>query len=382
MTGKLAIIGASDFQNPLILKAQEKGLETHVFAWEAGDVGERTADVFHPISIVEHEAILDACRSIGVDGICTIGSDLGSIAVNYVACALGLPGNSMECTRVSTNKYLMRERFDACGVPSPRHVVVHRGETPDLSAMEFPLMVKATDRSGSRGINRIDSIAELDWALDEAFEAGFNGTALVEEYMEGREFCVEHFSWRGEHHFMALTEKWTTGHPRFIESGHLQPGRVSPEVLDEIKRVCSAALDAMDMTQGASCPEVMVMPDGTVKMVEVGTRMAGDYMGSHAVPLSTGIDYVGAVVDAALGIEPNLKPVTKPHLHAIIKFVIDEQDADIVRAVQREHPEWVALATEIGPFDHACTDSSTRFGCLVLGTDGTEDLEALRLGVQ
>ena len=49
-------------------------------------------------------------------------------------------------------------------------------------------------------------------------------------------------------------------------------------------------------------------------------------------------------------------------------------------------PSWadieVALATEIGPFDHACTDSSTRFGCLVLGTDGTEDLEALRLGVQ
>lgn len=379
---KLAIIGASDFQNPLILKAREKGLETHVFAWEAGDVGERTADVFHPISIVDHEAILDVCRNIGIDGICTIGTDLGSIAVNYVACALGLPGNSMECTRVSTNKHLMRERFEACGVPSPRHKVVHPGEELNLTGMKFPLIVKATDRSGSRGINRIDSPDDLEWALEEAFEAGFNKTAVVEEYMEGQEFCVEHFSWQGRHHFIALTEKWTTGHPRYIESGHLQPGRVEPSVLEEIKRVCSAALDAMGMTQGASCPEVMVMPDGTVKMVEVGCRMAGDYMGSHAVPLSTGIDYVGAVVDAALGRQPNLQPVFAPHAHAVIKFVLDEQDAEIVRAVQREHPEWIALTTEIGPFDHECTDSSTRFGCMVLGTDGTEDLEALRLGIE
>lgn len=53
MSKKLAIIGASDFQNPLILKAKQLGFETHVFAWECGDIGERTADYFYPISITE-----------------------------------------------------------------------------------------------------------------------------------------------------------------------------------------------------------------------------------------------------------------------------------------------------------------------------------------
>ena len=47
---RLAIIGASYLQNPLILKAKEMGLETHVFAWKAGDIGEKTADYFYPIS--------------------------------------------------------------------------------------------------------------------------------------------------------------------------------------------------------------------------------------------------------------------------------------------------------------------------------------------
>ena len=82
---KLAIIGASYLQEPLIDKAKEMGIETHVFAWAAGDVGEKKADFFYPISIVEKEQITEKCREIGVDGICTIATDLGEITVNYVA---------------------------------------------------------------------------------------------------------------------------------------------------------------------------------------------------------------------------------------------------------------------------------------------------------
>ena len=36
---KLAILGASYLQVPLIKKANEMGIETHVFAWEKGAVG-------------------------------------------------------------------------------------------------------------------------------------------------------------------------------------------------------------------------------------------------------------------------------------------------------------------------------------------------------
>ena len=36
---KLAIIGASYLQEPLIEKAKSMGIETHVFAWNADDIG-------------------------------------------------------------------------------------------------------------------------------------------------------------------------------------------------------------------------------------------------------------------------------------------------------------------------------------------------------
>ena len=59
---KVVIIGANDFQNPLILKAKELGYETHVFAWKDGSIGEKTADYFYPISIVEKDKILEECK--------------------------------------------------------------------------------------------------------------------------------------------------------------------------------------------------------------------------------------------------------------------------------------------------------------------------------
>ena len=49
---KIAILGASYLQVPLISKAIEMGIETHVFAWEEGAVGKDLADFFYPISLL------------------------------------------------------------------------------------------------------------------------------------------------------------------------------------------------------------------------------------------------------------------------------------------------------------------------------------------
>ena len=121
---RIAIIGASYLQLPLIEKAKSMGHETHVFAWEAGDVGEKVADYFYPVSIREKEQILEKCREIGINGIISIASDLAMITVNYVAQALNLTGNSWGSTLISTNKYAMRKAFHENGDPIPSFVEV------------------------------------------------------------------------------------------------------------------------------------------------------------------------------------------------------------------------------------------------------------------
>lgn len=78
---KVVIIGANNFQMPLIIKAKSLGYETHVFAWEEGTVGVKYADFFYPISIVEKEQILKKCKEIKPDAV---------ISVAYANKAMGL----------------------------------------------------------------------------------------------------------------------------------------------------------------------------------------------------------------------------------------------------------------------------------------------------
>lgn len=382
---KLAVIGASHFQLPLIQKAQQMGCEVHAFAWECGDVGETAADVFHPVSIVEVDQIVEVCKEVGVDGVCTIASDLATVAVNHVAAELGLVGNSLTCTEVSTNKHLMREAFLAGGDPSPKSILVRQPADeaaldafdPEAHGLSYPLIVKPIDRSGSRGVTKIEapntpvSVAE---ALREAYAQGFLKQAVVEEFVEGDEFSVEGVSWEGEHHILTITRKATSGAPHFIETAHLQPACLAPETVERVEAITKHALDSLGVKYGASHSELKITPDGTIRIIEIGARMGGDCIGSDLVRLSTGIDFVGAVVSIALGIEPDLTPQSAPAAAASV-FMFDRSDIERFDQIKRMHPDLVKLWLMTAEADdQIVSDSSTRLGHYVLSAPSAQDL--------
>ena len=365
MSRNLAIIGASYLQLPLIKKAKEMGYTTHVFAWAAGDVGETEADHFYPVSIVEKEEILNKCRQIGICGICSIASDLAMVTVNYVAEQLGLSGNSTKATAKSTNKHLMRRAFEAHDDPSPKSIPVD--ENTDLNTLEltYPIIVKPTDRSGSRGIYKLSNPSGLAEAVHNAMKQGFEKKALVEEFAEGQEYSVEFISYRGEHHFLAMTKKFTTGAPHFIETGHLEPAPVEPDVLERVKSVVAHALDSLELKNGASHSELKIAEDGTIRLIEIGGRMGGDCIGSDLVRYSTGYDFVKMVINVACGDAPDFTRVCEPHPVAI-KFIFTQEDMDEFEALRSESPERLLQIVDLHPENIGkITDSSNRAGCYI-----------------
>ncbi len=357
---KVAIIGASAFQAPLILKAKELGIETHVFAWKVGDVGETLADSFYPISIVKKEEILKVCQQIGVDGICSIGSDLAMITVNYVADQMSLNGNSIAATAKSTNKHLMRLAFEKRGDPSPISIEVTDCSELKVANLRYPVIVKPTDRSGSRGVSRVDSKEGLNTAINNAFEQSFEKRVLVEEFVRGKEYSVEYISFHGKHFFITVTEKFTTGAPHFIETGHIEPAALSYSMLDRIKQVVEHALDSLELKNGAAHAEIRIEGD-SIHIIEIGGRMGGDFIGSHLVQLTTGYDYVKAVLMVALGEQPEKPKNNSGKRSAAIRFIFKEEDAEALRRLYSEHPEYL-IDYEIKLSEDDITDSSNRQG--------------------
>jgi biotin carboxylase len=297
---KIAIIGGSYLQLPLVKKAIEMNIETHCFSWEEGAVCKEIADYFYPISIIEKEIILETCIAIKIDGVVSIASDAAVRTVCYVAEKMGLISNKFEESFVSTNKYLMRKRFTEYNIRSPRYIIAN--ENYSIKDLKFPLIVKPTDRSGSLGVKKIEEESKLKVAVESAKMESFSNNAIIEEYISGKEVSVESISWKGKHYILAITDKITTNEPYFVELEHHQPSQLDIQIQEKIKSETLKALSALRIIYGASHSEFKITDDGKIYIIEVGARMGGDFIGSNLVELSTGYDFLKGVIEVSLGV--------------------------------------------------------------------------------
>lgn len=320
----LAVIGASYLQRPLVEKAKAMGLRVICFAWADGAVCADLVDKFYPISIVEKHEILKVCRNERIDGICTIASDVAAPTVAFIAEKLHLNGNRYESALKANDKFLMREAFSKAGITCPRYSRVSPDIENDFSAWQFPLIVKPCDRSGSLGVMKVTCPEELQRSLKNALSLSFKHEAIVEEFIEGREISVEFISYHGVHYPLMITDKVTTGAPHFVELEHHQPAELSEDQFEKIYSITQRALDALEITEGASHTEYRITESGEVYIIELGARMGGDFIGSDLVRLSTGYDFVKGVIDVAL--DSFEIPVSSKKCHSGVFFLCKETE--------------------------------------------------------
>lgn len=321
---KLAIIGASYLQEPLVLKAKEMGLYTICFAWKDGATCAGLCDKFYPVSVVEKMEILRICKDEKIDGICTIASDVAAPTVAFVANAMNLVGNRYDAAARANNKYLMRNAFKESGVPCPLYKMVSSVEEAIDINWTYPLIVKPSDRSGSIGISKILSSEELLPAVEYAISVSFSKQAMVEEYIEGQEVSVEFISFQGKHYPLQITDKVTTNAPHFVELEHHQPSSISADMYTKLYKLTCSAINALGLTDGASHAEYKITADGRIIVMEIGGRMGGDFIGSDLVRLSTGYDFVRGVIEVALG--EFKEPVKTIDKHSGVFFLCKETE--------------------------------------------------------
>lgn len=369
---KIAIIGASYLQLPLVLKANEMGLETHCFAWDKDAICKFHAHFFYPISILEKEQILEKCKEIGVDGILTIASDIATLTVNYVAEKLNLIGNGYESAQLATNKHKMRTTFAENNLKSPRYRLIKKGQVLDNSKLIYPLIVKPTDRSGSLGVIKVNEESQLNEAIKQAQTESFAQEAIVEQFIEGKEVSVESISWEGKHYILAITDKEITKPPYFVELAHHQPSLLKKDVQIKIKEETIKALNAVNLKYGAGHTEFLITKDDEIFIVEVGARMGGDFIGSDLVYLSTGYDFLKAVVNIAMGSFETPKLVWEKY--SGIYFLSKETDYLLKYFEEETIPEIIKkelLSNEL----KSIHSSSERSGYIIYQSDKREQYD-------
>ena len=306
---KLMVIGASVLQLPAIKRGKELGFEVAVADYDENAVGIKFADKFYNVSTIDVKGVTAAAKDFGADGIMTLASDMPMRSVARAAKELGLAAVSEETAVCATDKGEMIKCFKKHNVPSPWYYIAKNMEEfyAILEKIEYPCIMKPLDNSGSRGIILANNEKELKEGYGYSSSQSRGAGVIIEEYLTGSEISVEVMVVDGEASVLAVTDKTTTGHPHFVETGHSQQSKFEGSIRKEIEEVAKKAVFSVGIENGPAHVEMMVTDKGP-KMIELGARMGGDCITTHLVPLSTGIDMVEATIRVACGEKPNLTP--------------------------------------------------------------------------
>lgn len=311
---KIMILGASALQIPAIRKAKELGYQIILVDYDENAVGFQLADVKLVVSTLDQEEVYRQALRYCPDVVITSTSDGPVRTAAYVNERLGKqPDLSYEDSLCATIKSYMRERLKENNVPIPDYYSVRNFEEfiNSVRKLKRCCIVKPADNAGSRGVVSLDeperrTEEELRQTYEYSKRNSRNGIVMVEEFMKGPEVSVEAMTVNGETTIITITDKYITQPPYFVEIAHSEPSRLSMETQEQIRQVALQAISAIRLHNGPSHTEIKVTEDGP-KIVELAARLGGDFITSKLVPLSTGIDMVGASVLLATGEEVNLE---------------------------------------------------------------------------
>lgn len=379
----MMILGAGPLQIPAIQKAKELGYQIISVDYDEHAPGFALADVKLLVSTLDQEAVLLEAQRLQPDVVITSTSDGPVRTAAYVNEKLGKrPDLSYENAQCATIKSKMRDRLKECGVPIPKYYAAMDFDAymKAVNVLDEHCIVKPADNAGSRGVVLLDP-EERNSSLLYQYSKGNsrNGTVMVEEVMEGPEVSVEALVIEGEPHIITVTDKYITPPPYFVELAHCEPSVLDSNVTEKIKAVAAQAIKAIGIENAPAHVEIKVTEDGP-KIVELAARLGGDFITSRLVPLSTGIDLVGASVLLATGERPDLTP--KRQQGAAIHFIHAEKEGVLSEIILpetgQEGVEEIALYKKLGEKVNGTRSSNDRLGHVI--TTGATAQEAKVLG--
>ncbi len=309
---KLMIMGAGIYQVPLIKKAKEMGIYTIAVSIPGNYPGFALADQACYENTVDYERILEVAKREKIDGIVTAGTDVAVITIGKVCDELGLPGLSFEAAKIASNKILMKKKYEEYGVRTARFREI--SFTDDMrektEGLNFPLIFKAVDTSGSRGIIRVNSVEEFESARALVKANTRTDFFIVEEFIEGEEFGAQAFVYRGEVKFILPHGDYVFQGDTGVPIGHFAPYALAPEIVEDTKVQLTKAIEAMGLGNCAINAD-FILKDGKTYVLELGGRSGATCL-AELVSIYYGFDYYEKLIQAALG-----EDVEFPQEHAV-----------------------------------------------------------------
>lgn len=298
---KIMILGAGIYQVPLIQKAKEMGLITIVVSYRGNYPGFNYADKIYYEDTTDAEAILAIAEKEKIEAVCTSGTDVAIETLGRICEELGLKGIHANTGKLTTNKFSMKKAFEVGGVRSAKYRKIDSVNTAKNSIKELnlPVMFKAIDSSGSRGIIKVDSLDDIYSSFNYSIAATNKSYILAEEYLDGIEFGAQAAVVNGEIKFIMPHGDFLFKGKTDVPIGHFVPYNLSKSIKVDVEEQVKKTVKALKLDNCALNFDFILCNNKTY-VLEVGARVGATCLAEH-VSIHYDVDYYKYLINISLG---------------------------------------------------------------------------------
>ena len=305
----IMILGAGQLQVPLLQRAKERGLRIIVVSPDSNQPGIPYADFVVNLDVCDEKGILEEAREYQIDGITTDQTDLPVRTAAYVAEKMNLPGIGYELSCLFTNKYKMRCKCDELDIPNQKYAMVNNLDDAieSMKNIGFPAIIKPIDSQASHGVTRVNSLDDLKASFDEAVSYSRFGDVLIEQWIDGEEFCVDSYMLNGKCTVMAVGHYCSFAIDGAFASYETEfPANISPKETERIVDMNRKITEGFGLQNGRTHAEYFLTKDKCY-LIEIAARGGGAFFSSDCVRFISGISTEDYMLDYALGMPVNVQ---------------------------------------------------------------------------
>lgn len=272
---RLMILGGIAPAIEICNRAHEFGIEVFVTDYLEDSPAKKYADKSFMVSTTDVDAVVELCKKEKVDGVFTGNVDLLLPYYAQICDKLGLPCyGTLEHFCVMTDKKRFKDICKEYGVPV---IPEYTAEQIGRGDIDYPVLVKPIDSSGSRGISICNNYAELNEGIEKALEYSPSKQYLVEKYMTGDEVVLYYYFQDGNPVFIGMCDRYVNADQEGVAqlpTAYIFPSRYTKAHIENTDAKLKEMFKGIKMQNGPMFLQAFIY-NGVPCIYEPGYRLNG-----------------------------------------------------------------------------------------------------------
>ena len=186
---RVLILNGSFCELPIIEECHNQGFYVITTGNMPELMAHKYADEYIQADYSDYETILNIVKEHNIDHILTCANDFGCITAAYVDEKMGWHNHdSFETAKKLHHKNLFKEYIQSKNYPTPYSIVFNNKSDAYKfvnDSIKYPIIIKANDLTGGKGILKAETTEEAYYAIDNAFTKSRTKHILIEPFITG-----------------------------------------------------------------------------------------------------------------------------------------------------------------------------------------------------